>query len=369
MKGLQRALLIGAFCFCHDLEATQGKTLQDACRLAASVILGTVETVVVSSSPAKITIRVDRVVSGPVAANSIISATWPGSLVAAKMTPSRYRALWFLSTASPSGWEIMPIGGPNAPLFASALAISPLTPNEATSVVPKSCIESVVAILNEGATFIEGSFPHLTAMDVLLQEDLPLLNAAAPVLREIVTAHRQSASIDLKALAISVGIQRQDVQALAQLRADLPAVLKSKMLHHLALALLAWRSTDPDSLAVLGGLAVSATENPLRRSAADALMMIHTKVAVPQLARLLDSKDAGIRGAGIRGLSMFVKGVPVLTPANVQTMQYLKEAPNEFLDEGIARYVTINNVALEKESEFTFAWKLWLNRHANKLAN
>ena len=369
MKGLRRAILIGVFGFCHDLEAAHGTTLQDACRLAASVIVGTVETVVVSSSPAKITIRVDRVVSGPVAANSIISATWPGSIVAARMTPRRHRAVWFLSTASPSGWEIMPIGGPNAPLFASALAISPLTSNEVTLVAPKACIESVLTFLNEGASFIAGSLPHLTAMEMLLQEDPPLLSAAAPVLREIVAAHRQSAYIDLQVLAISVGIKRQDVQAIAQLRAELPAILKSKVLHHLALALVAWRSADPESLAVLGGLAMSSTEDPLRRSAADALMMIHTKTAVPQLAKLLDSKDAGIRGAGIRGLSMFVKGVPVLTPANVQTMQFLKEAPNEFLDEGIARYVSINNVALENEGEFIFGWKLWLNRHVNKLTN
>ena len=175
MKGLRRALLIGVFCFCHNLEATQGKVLQDACRLAASVILGTVETVVVSSSPAKITIRVDRVISGPVAANSIILATWPGSIVAARTTPSRHRALWFLSTASSSGWEIMPIGGKNAPLFASALAIPPLKPNEATSAVPKSCIESVLTVLNEGASYIEGSIPHLTAIEMLLQEDPSLL--------------------------------------------------------------------------------------------------------------------------------------------------------------------------------------------------
>ena len=358
MENLRRILSICAITFCQSLEATPGQALRDACRSAGSVVLGTVETAVVTSRPAKLTVRVDGVISGPIRANTTISATWPGSLMAVRIIPRRYRALWFLRPARANNWEIMPIGGPNAPLFASALAIPPFTLMEATS-----CLKSVLTVLSQNGSYIEGSLPHLAAVEMLLQEDPALSDPARPAFLKIVDDYTQSSSVDLRTLAIASGVRRQEVPSIRRVNDNLASLLQSKMLHHLTSALAACRNNDPEALAALGALAASSPENPLSRYAAEALMRLHSKLAVPYLVKLLEGQNAGMRAFANQGLSLFVSGVPALTPDKVRPMQHLTKPPNEFLDEEIAPFVLFNSVAPEVEGEFTSAWKAWSKRH------
>jgi len=99
-------------------------------------------------------------------------------------------------------------------------------------------------------------------------------------------------------------------------------------------------------------------------------MMVHTKDAVPSLVKLLSSKEPQLRDAAVRGLSLFVKGTPILTPEKARAMAYFAEGQNEeYLDRAISPYVTIAPVPPEREGEYLSAWSAWWDRMATKWTN
>jgi hypothetical protein len=67
----------------------------------------------------------------------------------------------------------------------------------------------------------------------------------------------------------------------------------------------------------------------------------------------------------VRGLSLFVKGVPILSAENVRSMAYFggEEKP-EYLDEAIAPYVSVSGVLAKTESNYISAWSAWWTRMA-----
>jgi hypothetical protein len=105
----------------------------------------------------------------------------------------------------------------------------------------------------------------------------------------------------------------------------------------------------------------------LSRPAAESLMMIHTRESVPYLVKLLGCADPYVQDAAIRGLSLFVRGAPVITGANLPSMPYLVEGElNEFSDDAISPYVTIIRVPGERTNEYVGAWSAWWGRMSSK---
>jgi hypothetical protein len=92
-------------------------------------------------------------------------------------------------------------------------------------------------------------------------------------------------------------------------------------------------------------------------------MKVHTKDAAPVLVDLLDSADGYVQDAAIRGLSLLVRGAPVLTGDKIRGMAYLVNEPDpKLLDEGIAPYVTVTPVPVGQIQEYASAWKAWWSR-------
>lgn len=339
--------------------------LRTACETADAVVTGSIEPVVLTSSPASFRLTVDGTVKGALRKDAVLAVTWPGSLGAARATAGRYRALWFLRQP-PSGFlEILPIGGPNAPIFASGLALPPASPSGGVQLPAGGCPEAVWAIVKSSAPYVDQSLAYQTALETLLQEDPPESAAGLQDFNATMQTFRQSGSANLVTLVLASGIRRQSVDALAQFAAQIPALEKSQVAYQAGFAIAAWRNSDPAAIAALGAIAQSGGAEALRGSAAQALMMIHTGEAVPHLARLLSSTDPQLRNAAVRGLSLFVKGVPVLSAENVRSMAYFGgEDKPEYLDEAIAPYVSVSGAPVKTESKYVSAWSEWWTRMA-----
>lgn len=161
-------------------------------------------------------------------------------------------------------------------------------------------------------------------------------------------------------------MRRGDIASLNQLAAEAASIAQSRMSPNPAMALAGWRDADPAALAALGTIAGRAgAADALAFGAADALMMIHTREAVPHLVKLLSLSDPRLANRAVRGLSLFVNGGPILSGNNVRNMTFLTEGQNrEFLDECIAPYVTISPVPPERQGEYTGAWLAWWARRA-----
>ena len=365
MTSSRRITAIVSLCLASQtIGAPPGQLLQNACAESDGVVLGTVEPVVLSTASAVFTLTVDGVIKGPLTEKSAVTVSWPGSLTAARMSPSHYRALWFLRSKPSVGWEIMPVGGPNAPLYASGLALVPSAKGLA-SPSGLRCYEAVWAAVKESAAFIDQSPVYFTAMETLLHE-APVSNVSLPDFAATVEGFARSPSVELKRLALASGIRRQDVQSLIQVAAEARSITKSRATATASLAILGWRGSDPAGLAALGSIATQADAG-LGSSAAEALMMIHTKDAAPHLAKLLAKPDSQMRNVAIRGLSLFVKGAPILDGPNIRAMAYLAEGQtSEYIDEKISPYITITPVAPDREDEYVKAWLDWWSRMAPK---
>ena len=354
-----------AICSATLATAAPGQLLQTACNESDAVVLGTVEPVLLTAAPAVFTLAIDDVIKGPLAEKSNVTVSWPGSLTAARMSPSHYRALWFLRSKTSIGWEIMPIGGPNAPLFASGLAAAPLSKGIAGSSGPR-CYHAVWAVLKESAPLAGDSLVYFTAMETLLRED-PASGAAPPDFAVAVADFARSPSVDVKTLALASGLRRQEAQSLMQLAGDALLLSKSRGAPEASMSLAAWRGSDPAGLAALGRIAQEPGAGTLSWGASQALMMTHTKDAVPHLARLLSVPNKLMQEAAVRGLSLFVRGAPILTGPNVRAMAYLVDEQNpEYVDDKISPYITITPVPSGREDEYVKAWLDWWSRMAPK---
>jgi hypothetical protein len=255
-------------------------------------------------------------------------------------------------------------------LFASGLAVPRVGDSSRAQPPAASCYASVWSVLKENAAYIDESLVHLTAMETLLKGQPAPMEAELPDFAETLRGFAQSPSIDLRTLAFASGIRRQDVQSLTRVAEQAPSVAKSRMGIHACFAVRAWRGSEPAGISALGAIAVAAGADPLSRCAAEALMMLHTKDAVPHLVRLLSSAEPHLRDAAVRGLSLFVRGAPILAAENVRAMAYFTEGRNkEYLDGAISPYVTISSVSPEKESEYVIAWSAWWGRMATKWTN
>lgn len=219
------------------------------------------------------------------------------------------------------------------------------------------------ALLKEGAQRVAESPGYLMALEALLQGSPEVVAASVPAARSDVEALSQSASIEVRALALAWRIRAHDAGSLAHIAAEARTIADSRVNYSVAVAVEEWRSSDPRGLAALGALSQAKDARVLSAAAASALMRIHTKDVVPFLAVLLSSTDQRLRDFGVRGLSLFVRGAPVVTAENTRAMAYLAgNDGGEFLDSGIAPFVTVAPAPAERETEFVEAWKAWWGR-------
>lgn len=348
--------------FTAGIGAAQGRLLETACNRSDAVVLGVIEPVLLTPPFATFTIAVDRVLKGDVGLNTSLNVTWPGSLTGARMRPQHYRALWFLQKTSAGGWEISPISGRKAPIYASGLAV-PAEWQSTTQLPAQNCYAAAWTVLKLNAAHIDESPVYLTAMETLLQDNATSMAALLPDFAATLRLFSQSPSSNLRTLALASGIRAQEPWALAQLASEPAVAVNSRVGHQVALALAAWRGAEPEALAALAKIAQAPASRFLARPAAQALMMIHTREAIPHLIALLASSDPPVQDAAIRGLSLFVRGAPILSAENVRVMAHLTEDQNpDFLDDAIAPYVSITPVPPGRDSEYVRAWMGWWER-------
>lgn len=106
-----------------------------------------------------------------------------------------------------------------------------------------------------------------------------------------------------------------------------------------------------------------------RSAAAKALASIHTKEALPYLAVLIDDQDRGLRAEGIGGLASFANGLPVQTPANTTSLEYLQFPPIASYKTGetVAHFVLALPSTAPDEAAYLSFWKSWWSQNREAL--
>ena len=120
--------------------------------------------------------------------------------------------------------------------------------------------------------------------------------------------------------------------------------------------------TDPVAVASLGRMA-TAQSNPaaLRAQATRALYTIHTADAVPWLGALLSDSSTQLQLTAAMGLSSFVAGTGIPTPATMPSLSHLNQRqPSQYRTADTDRHLGYTK---GDESSFLDYWVAWWGQH------
>ena len=367
MKHIGFGLALALAGVVNAMGAGGANFLWNACEHADAVVLGTAKLVPPEKPRARLELTVDSVIRGEIQPGNTVLVEWPGSPFGARVgAPGR--ALWFLTRSDSGNWSIVPVSGSGAPMFASALAVPEHLANTEHLSSGTTCLEAVWTVLKQDAPYVDESQYYRIGIETLLHGDPRVTISAFPGAADTIGAFSEAPSVNLRTLALAFRIRQGDVRALELASATAEELSKSKVAHVLMGALSGWRQDpSPRAVAALGTFTEASMPSAFAGSAGEALMHIHSKEAAPFLANLLQSEDSKLQALAIRGLSLFAKGVPVLTASNLQAMAYLADSkPNEFVDDAIKPYVVITPIPSDRESEYRDAWLAWWGRNAAK---
>lgn len=252
-------------------------------------------------------------------------------------------------------------------LAASGLRLRPRSETDHALATGASCFQRVWTILELNTAYADTEPEYFEGVETLFRDTPDHIAAAVPDFDAKIRAYAKSPSASVRALALGSGLLQQKTEYLTQVADGAAELSRNPASAHITNGLMAWTNTEPAALLALRKLARGSDSMSYRSAALGALMKIHTKETVPAFVEFLDSTDPQLQDAAIRGLSLFVRGVPVLTPEQTRAMAYLADRGNpELLDRGIASYVTVTPVPAGEMQRYVTAWKDWWSRMSGK---
>lgn len=351
-------------------DARAGSQLRSACESAEAVVTATVgvpKATRTGVEPTILTMQLDGVIKGDISPTAALAVNWPESWQSVYQGVATYRGLWFLKHNSSGMWEVLPIGSIHAGLAASGLGIRPRSETDGVVAAGASCFQRVWAILQLNVAHIETEPEYFEGVETLFRDTPDRIVDAVPDFDSKIAAYAKSPSASLRALALGSGLLQQKTEYLTQVADQAAELSKTPASPHITNGLMSWTNTEPAALTALRRLAQGRDSIAYRSAALSALMKIHTKDTVPVLVEFLDSTDPQLRDTAIRGLSLFVREVPILTPEQTRAVAYLADRGNpELMDQGIAPYVTITPVPVGEMQRYVTAWKDWWIRMSGK---
>jgi hypothetical protein len=168
-----------------------------------------------------------------------------------------------------------------------------------------------------------------------------------------------------KAIGYACLIANKDPAGLALLAQHIQELTDYDLQVVVARTILSWHDPDPAATRSIGRIATSPrATGTLLRCACLALREIHTVETLPFLRLLLDSPDRNARLDAIASLIAFVTGLPVHTPENSVTMEFMKPSPTPYSNDSSWRKFPITSDSSDAELQVAVAfWKQWLSAH------
>lgn len=189
---------------------------------------------------------------------------------------------------------------------------------------------------------------------------------------ELTERFSKSNSERLRSLALSWRIRGADSTALKEIANE--TKLLEMQAGEIATAISSYRGSDPLFIQGLGKL-ISNKSLPtgIREQAGRVLRAVHSKEAVPFLAEMLDSDLTILKYDGVMGLASFALNLPIATPENVTSMNWLRPQPRS---ESMTYAVTLEEArgympatdTFEKDqTRYTGYWKSWWAKNRSVL--
>ncbi|MCC7175954.1 MAG: hypothetical protein IT159_12225 [Bryobacterales bacterium] len=189
--------------------------------------------------------------------------------------------------------------------------------------------------------------------------------------REALERWSGSSSSHLRVLGLTGLIMLEDPLALDRSRDVIASLDDTYLRNHFFAAISAYRNPDPVGVRAIGEMATEeSAAKDLQIDGAQALRSIHTKEALPYLAKLLDSKDPHLRGQAVAGFTYFVNNWPIETQAAVVGMAFTRPVANTpYRTVETERHSSMGSFErAEDEQAAVQFWKNWWAEHQQELS-
>ena len=252
-------------------------------------VVGTVAQGTVSGTTVAVSIQVERVIKGSWATGAVLAATGTLSEPSQTRAVGHAHGIFFLAKDGSGPMRLVPpMGGF---LLDEMFVFLPLPDASVPAAQPAVNSSPRERVLLEVLGGMEAGPPKGPGgfVEVLAEYHA----APTPAIRAVLQSWLASGPPALTASAVQALLAEGDANTLSRVATD-PALQASALEAH-AFNGLKWyfRNPDPQAVSLLGQLASDNSNSmELRIAAATALARVHTKQALPYLARLLDSPDA-----------------------------------------------------------------------------
>ena len=305
-----------------------------------------------------------RSIKGSLGPGSAVAVSGACTLAANKDLKGQY-GMFFLSKTAGNLWALLPSGA-----VAFETAYFPLSkassPASITTHSPPTTVTDQIAV--ELAAGLQSYSSPLQLYT--LANGLRAMPDSA-IIKDLFQSLRASSDPELKFLALAKFLRGGDPSALAEVAANIDLLPRLTVSSFVISEIYGRRDSDPAAIAHLGR--ISASSDPyVQRGAADALMRIHTRDALPFLAQLLDGSDPRTRELAIAGFSRFVENLPIETQFNTLNGQSKQpQGPAPYRTPQTDKYsLSMQSLAGSTltEAEYVQFWKSWWATMSPKLA-
>jgi len=331
--------------------------LGDAAAKADAVVIGTVTSLLQSQSNVTFDLTVERVLSGAgVPATVHISHNWNSPAAGAAQTISvTVTRIWLLIGSSSGNWDVVPCKPFNnfGSLFFPASALPP----------------AGVLAYPTGAP-LQDSLTFETAWGLLQGSGDPLdllsvVSPGAPSTAAVLGAFTASPLTSFQAIGLAGMLQTNTTGAISKLASLWPQLADEPRRTLVVWALGDdWRDTTPAGVSQLAALVNSpAVTGDLRAAAIKSLAATHTAASLPVLSTLLfDGNLADEIWAAI-GISAFVNGCNMQTPATVPGLDHLKCSSNQYGTSDTLAHGVFGIGPPERDASDVAYWQSWWSSH------
>lgn len=343
--------------------ADKGETDRLADR-ADAVIVGELLTGQQTGRSLSFSIAATRVIKGGVSPGALLNVVALSRVSMFRTLGGNY-GVWFLRRTG-AQWRLLPIMPSIAALEASGYfptprANSPLSLNTATPPITVSdhiSVELAAAVQNY-------SDPRNLFK---LAYGLMGINESS-LIRDIYFHFRANADPEVRFVGMSRSFgSDDDVQVLGEIASNIHLIPKLHVRGLIVSSICGRSNPDPRAVGYLEVISQSSNQ-AIQKCSAMALMYIHTREALPALARLLDSPDPTTREYAMGGLSRFVDNLPIPTATNTANGKALvPRGPQPYRTAETDKYSLSKRwLGQANQTEFLIFWKSWWATTKDKL--
>lgn len=334
---------------------------------ADAIVVGEVQSGHMNGTEVTFYLTVTRTIKGEIAKGAALSVSWDSRRYRGGGDVGVHFGLWYLQSSGQDRWTVLPpTEGPTSfSRIYIPLSKSDGPENRGSASKPSNVSQGIAEELSYAVE-------HSRDPDHLRRAAHGLFDISDEGIRMHTFQNlRMSGDLEVKFVGLTGLVMSKDIPALEQIAQNATVIPKLTTSDLVRGAIAQVRDGSSAAVQALGKISIS-NEAVVQRAAAESLCAIHTREALPFLGNMLESPDMQARELAMRGLSMFVENLPIVTLESIPSQRWrIRQGPARYRTPDTDRYAVAERprgMDPAQEKEFLTFWKSWWNTMKIELA-